>query len=71
MECIDHIEKACEIKQKCIDADVTLRKLLNDELQSIRAENFINLDTIKQEDDIENIEKESLYETRSNHQRFV
>lgn len=74
LECIDHIEKACEIKQKCIDADVTLRKLLNDEFQSIKAENDIEdiiLDTIKEEDEIDYTEEEPLSEKRSYHHRFA
>ncbi|CAO1307424.1 unnamed protein product [Diamesa tonsa] len=73
LECIDHIEKACEIKQKCIDADVTLRKLLNDELQSIKAENDIEdiiIDTIKEEDEIDYIEEEAFSEKISNNQSF-
>ncbi|CAO1357306.1 unnamed protein product [Diamesa serratosioi] len=68
LECIEHIEKACEIKQKCIDADVTLRKLLNDELHSIRTENDIDLDTIKQEDEVDNIDEESFNEKQSKNQ---
>lgn len=53
LQCIHHIEKACEIKQKCIDADGILRQQLKDELPVIKTEpqsEELILDTIKQEE---------------------
>lgn len=53
LQCINHIEKACEIKQKCIDADGILRQQLKDQLPVIKTEpqsEELILDTIKQEE---------------------
>lgn len=53
LQCIYHIEKACEIKQKCIDADGILRQQLKDELPVIKTEpqsEELLLDAIKQEE---------------------
>lgn len=52
LQCIYHIEKACEIKQKCIDADGILRQQLKDEHPVIKTEpqsEELILDAIKQE----------------------
>lgn len=52
IQCIDKIEKACEIKQKCIDSDVILRQQLKNENVDIKVENVDEntiLDSIKQE----------------------
>ena len=53
LQCIYHIEKACEIKQKCIDADGILRQQLKDEHPVIKTEpqsEELILDAIKQEE---------------------
>lgn len=53
LQCIYHIEKACEIKQKCIDADGILRQQLIDANPVIKTEppnEELILETIKQED---------------------
>ncbi|CAO1307362.1 unnamed protein product [Diamesa tonsa] len=53
LQCIYHIEKACEIKQKCIDADGILRQQLKDDHLVIKTEpqsEELILEAIKQEE---------------------